>query len=224
MKRLLIAIVMLGVAGSAWAQATPATQPASAYQPYDESRGYVAGMIGVTFGNKTSSIFGAEVGMKVGEIFEIFAEGGRMTDVTTSGTDAAAAAMGGYLGTLGKGSAIWSVKTPANYGAVGARYLFPMFGHFEPYVAMTVGVANVEKKTSFALNGTDVTGSLPSLGVQLGSDLNGRANKLLLTFGGGLRVPFGRLLLDIGGRYGRIFTDPQGTNLLRLSAGVGFKF
>jgi len=224
MKRLLIAIVLLGVAGSAWAQATPATQAAPAYAPYDESRGYVAGTIGVTFGNRTSSTFGVEGGMKVGEVFEIFAELGRMTDVTTSGTDTAAAVTGAWLGTLGKGSVTWSVKTPANYGAVGARYLFPMFGRFEPYVAMTVGVANVDKQASFALNGADVTGSLPALGVQLGSDLYGQGNKVLFTLGGGVRVPFGRLLVDAGGRYCRIFTDPQGTNVLRFSAGVGFKF
>ncbi len=224
MKRLLIAIALLGVAGSAWAQATPATQAAPAYAPYDESRRYVAATIGVTFGNKTSSTFGAEAGMKVAEVFEIFAEGGRMTDVTTSGTDTAAGVIGTYLGALGKGSATWSVKTPANYGAVGARYLFPLFGNFEPYVAMTLGVANVDKQASFALNGADITGALPALGVQLGSDLSGRGNKVLFTLGGGVRVPFGRLLVDAGGRYCRIFTDPQGTNVLRFSAGVGFKF
>jgi hypothetical protein len=222
MKRLMIAIVLVGIAGSAWAQTTPAAPQGS--QRYDESKGYVAVDLGGTFSHKTSSTFGAEVGYKFGDIFEVFAEGGRMTDVTTSGTDAAASTIGLYLGTLGKGSSTWTVKSPANYGAVGARYLFPMTGNFEPYVALTLGVANVEKKVSFALNGTDVTGSLPTYGVQVGNDLGGRTNSAMVTFGGGVRMPFGRILVDLGGRYGRIFTSPDGTNLLRLFAGVGFKF
>jgi hypothetical protein len=224
MKRLLIAIVLLGIAGSVWAQTTPAPQAAQTYKPYDESKFYVAGMAGVTFGNKTSSTFGVEAGMKVGDILEVFAEGGRMTDVTTSGTDTAAATIGSFLGTQGKGSATWTVKTPANYVAIGARYLFPMFGNFEPYAAMTLGIANVSKQASFALNGADVTGSLSSLNVQLGKDLDGKTNNALFTLGGGVRMPFGAVLVDVGARYGRIFTAPEGTNLFRLHAGVGFRF
>jgi hypothetical protein len=224
MNRLLIAIVLIGMAGSAWAQTTPAPQAAQTYKPYDESRFYVAGMAGVTFGNKTSSTFGVEAGMKMGDILEVFAEGGRMTDVTTGGTDTAAAAIGSFLGTLGRGSATWSVKTPANYGAIGARYLFPASGKFEPYVAATVGIANVDKQVAFALNGSDVTGSLPSLGVQLGKDLAGKTNNALFMLGGGVRMPFGAVLVDVGARYGRIFTDPAGTNLFRLTAAVGYRF
>jgi hypothetical protein len=227
MKRILMAVVLLGVAGSAWAQATPAPPApaaAQAYKPYDESKFYVAGMAGVTFGNKTSSLFGAEAGMKVGDILEVFAEGGRMTDVTTSGTEAAAVALSTWLGTQGKGSATWTVKTPATYVAIGARYLFPMSGRFEPYAAMTVGLANVSKEASFAVNGADVTGSLQSLNVQLGRDLDGKTNNALLTLGGGVKMPFGPVIVDAGARYARIFTNPTGTNLIRLQAAVGYRF
>jgi opacity protein-like surface antigen len=147
-----------------------------------------------------------------------------MTNVTTSGTETAAATIGSYLGTLGKGSATWSVKTPANYVAVGARYLFPMSGKFEPYAAATLGIANVSKQVTFSLNGADVSGSLPSLGVQLGKDLDGKTNNALFMLGGGVRMPFGAVVADVGVRYGRIFTAPAGTNLFRLHAAVGYRF
>ncbi len=227
MKRLLLAIGLLGLAGSAWAQTppvAPAGQPDT--QRYDESRIYASVNVGGSFGNKTSSVFGAEVGLKVNDMFEVFAEGGRMTDVSTSGSDTAASIITTYLASLGMGSATGSVTTPANYAAVGVRYLFPLTNGFEPYVAASVGAANVEKKATFTVNGTDVTSalSLPPYSVQLGEDLSGKANKAMFTIGGGVRRPFGRILVDIGARYGRIFTNPEGTNFFRAFGAVGYLF
>jgi hypothetical protein len=219
MKRLLMTIVLLGLTGTAWAQASAVTQqPAGS----DTPRFYIGGVGGVTLGNVTSSTYGGEFGMRFGSSLEFFAEGGRMTDVTSSDTETAAAAIGGFLNTLGKGTATWTVTSPTNYGAAGIRYLFGS-GSFEPYVAVTLGVANVERKTTYALNGSDVTGSLESLGVKLGEDLAGKTNNFLLTAGGGVRMPLGAVMVDIGVRYGRIFTDP-GTDTFRLYAGAGFRF
>jgi hypothetical protein len=222
MKRLLIAIVLMGIAGTAGAQTTPAAhQP---YQGYDETRAYIGAIVGATFGNKTGTIYGVEAGIKLLDSYEIFIEGGRMTDVTTSGTQDAANAIGSFLAGLGKGSATWSATTPVNYGAVGARYLYPLSEKIEPYVAVSLGMANVEKKASFALNGSDVTGSLSSYGVQLGQDLSGKSNKFMATLGGGIRVNVNRLLFDAGIRYGRILTKPEGTNVFRIHVGAGYKF
>jgi hypothetical protein len=219
MKRLLMAVVLLGIGSTAWAQASSMTQQAAGGKT---SRIYVDGFGGVTLGNTTSSTFGGEFGMKFGGAFEIFGEGGRMTDVTSSATEDGAAAIADYLGTLGMGTASWTAKTPVNFGAAGLRYLFPA-GRLEPYVAATVGMANVERDTTFSLNGSDVTGSLPALGVALGEDLAGRSNNLLLTVGGGVRMPFGAFLVDVGARYGRIFTDP-GIDTFRIYAGAGIRF
>jgi len=221
MKRLMMAIVLLGVASTVWAQASSVTRPAAAGS--GESKFYLSGLAGVTFGNTTSSTFGGEFGMKFGDSFEVFGEAGRMTDVTTSDSDAAAATIGGYLATLGKGTPTWTVKTPVNYGAVGVRYLFPHAGRMEPYLAVSLGGANVEKKTTFALNGTDITGSLSGFGVTLGTDLAGRTNNFMATAGGGVRLLFGSVLADVGIRYGRIFSDP-GTDTFRLYFGAGYKF
>lgn len=225
MKRLLIAIVLMGVAGGAWAQTTtPATPTHQPYQGYDETRVYVGAIVGATFGNKTGTVFGAEAGIKFMDTFEIFVEGGRMTDVTTSGTQDAANKIGSFLSSLGKGTATWSVTTPINYGAVGGRYLFFVSDKIEPYVAVSVGMANVERKASFSLNGSDVTGSLSSYNVQLGTDLSGKSNKFMTTLGGGVRITVNRVLIDGGVRYGRIFTSPEGTNVFRIHIGAGYKF
>jgi hypothetical protein len=219
MKRVLMTIVLLGITSAAWAQASSVTQqPAGS----TTSRIFVGGVGGVTFGNVTSSTYGGEVGFKLGDSLEIFGEVGRMTDVTGSATADAAAAVGNYLNTLGKGAVTWTVESPANYGAAGVRYLFGS-SRIQPYVAATVGVANVERNTTYMLNGTDATASLPSIGVQLGQDLAGKTNNLLVTAGGGVRIPFGAVLVDVGARYGRIFTDP-GTDTFRIYAGVGFRF
>jgi hypothetical protein len=220
MKRLLMAIVLLGMASTTWAQASSITQqPAGG----NSSRIIVGAVGGVTLGSVTSGTFGGEVGFKVGRSLEVFVEGGYMMDVTGSATTDAAAVIGNWLGTLGKGSATWTVESPAFYGAGGVRYLFGTGGSVEPYVAATVGVANVERKTTYALNGSDITASLPSYGVQLGQDLSGKSNNFLFTAGGGVRIPLGSILVDVGARYGRIFTDP-GTDTFRLYAGVGFRF
>jgi len=218
MKRLLVAVLLLGVTGTAWGQASSVTQqPAGG----SSSRVYIGAVGGVTLGHVTASTYGGEFGYKW-IAFELFAEGGRMTDVTSSATADAAAAIGNYLGTLGLGEASWTVSSPANYGAVGARYLF-LAGAIVPYVAVSMGVANLEHDTAYSLNGSDVTESLPSLGVQLGDDLDGTTNNLLLTAGGGLRISLGPLQLDVGARYGRIFSDP-GTDTFRVYAGAGFRF
>ena len=220
MKRLLMAIVLLGMTSTAWAQASSITQqPASG----SSSRLVVGAVGGVTLGNVTSGMFGGEVGFKVGPSLEVFAEAGYMMDVTGSATADAAAEIGNWLGTLGQGAASWTVESPSFYGAGGVRYLFGTGGSVEPYVAMTMGLANVERKTTYALNGSDVTGSLPSLGVQLGEDLAGKTNNFLLTAGGGVRIPLGAILVDVGARYGRIFTDP-GTDTFRLYVGAAFRF
>jgi hypothetical protein len=207
------------MSGTAWAQATSMTQQPAQVGP---KRIFVGATGGVTLGNTTGGAFGGEVGFRFGDSVEFFGEGGRMTDVTTSDTEGAAQAVVDYLNTLGQGTASYSAETPVNYGAVGLRYLF-LAGPTEPYVAVSVGVANVERNTAFSLNGSDVTGQLPSLGVALGEDLSGRTNNLLTTVGGGVRIPLGSVIVDVGARYGRIFTDP-GIDTFRVYAGVGFAF
>ena len=58
----------------------------------------------------------------------------------------------------------------------------------------------------------------------MGRDLDGKTNNALLTLGGGVKMPFGPVIVDAGARYARIFTNPTGTNLIRLQAAVGYRF
>ncbi len=221
MKRLLIAVVLLGVAGSAWAQAQkPSTAGPSDYKYYVSFGG------GGNFGDQSSGTFGGEAGYRLKSKIEIFIEAGRLADVSTGAMKDAASTITTYLNSLGIGTASSTLKTPANYGAVGVRYLFDTGSRYVPYVAATVGGANVNKETTFSVNGADVTAALPNppYGVTLGQDLSGRTNKALITAGAGVRVPFGRLFVDVNVRYGRIFTAGTGTNTTRLVGAIGYRF
>jgi hypothetical protein len=221
MKRMLMAVVLVGVAGNGWAQA----QNPPAAGPLDYKY-YVSVGGGVNFGNQSSGTYGGEAGYRLKSQIELFAEAGRLSDVTSGAMKTAAATVTTFLDGLNLGSASSSLKTPANYGAIGARYLFTGRTHYVPYAALTIGGANVDKKTSFSVNGANVTSALPNppYGVALGKDLAGRSNNFLLTLGGGVRFPFGHLFADVNLRYGRIFTSGTGMNTTRLVAALGYGF
>lgn len=220
MKRLLIAIVLSGVASGAWVQGRTPTWLA------DDYKGYVAGVGGGTYAGKGGALFGGEVGWKLAENVEVFGEVGRMTDITSSSSKDAADTVAAYLNSLGLGTATGSVKTPVNYGAVGVRYFVMTTDRYQPYLVASVGGANVERKPAFTVSGADVTGSLSSTtyGVQLGKDLDGKSNRAMVTAGGGVRVPVGRMFVDANVRYGRVFTEVKGTSIVRFTAGVGYRF
>lgn len=218
MKRFVIAAVLLSLAGVASAQ-TPA--------PAEPSRGYVSVLGGGNFGNQSSGTFGGEVGYTVMPNIEVFGEAGRITNAATSGMQDSVGVVAKYLGTLGKGSASGSTQAPVNFGGAGLRYVVDLGTPFQPYVAFSVGVANVEKKPSFIVNGVDVTSSLASApyNVNLGADVQSKANSLYFGVGGGVRARFGsRLMADAGVRYGRISNDGSPINTLRVYGGVGFCF
>ena len=87
------------------------------------------------------------------------------------------------------------------------------------------GMAQVKKDVSFSINGSDVTSTLPQLGVVLGTDLSGSETKPMLTLGGGAVWPvWQRLIVDFQFRYGRVFTEDEGLNLSRAGVGIGVRF
>jgi opacity protein-like surface antigen len=206
-----LAAVSVCIAGVAQAQ-TPAA-PAL-------SRRYAEFAVGPTFGHRSDVSFGVEGGIPINESFDVFAEGGRMRNVSTSDLDAAAAVVAQYIGGTG------SAKQSVGYFDVGVRYLIPTTFQIEPYVSLGVGAAKVTRSATFAVGGTDVTSQLlDRFGVQLGGDLSETETKALLAFGLGAHFNVSkRLIGDISYRYGRIFLVGQGLNTNRLSFGVGVRF
>ena len=105
------------------------------------------------------------------------------------------------------------------------KFLIPLEqSKVRPYVLGGFGVARVENQVAFQFGGTDASSSLAQY-VTIGSDLSGDVTKPMLTLGGGVVWPaWQRLILDFNYRFGRIFTDTQGTSVSRAGLGVGVRF
>src|SRR5580765_1550152 len=169
-----LAAGMLALASVAGAQ-TPATA-----SPPDQ--GYVEGVIQSAFGNVTSQSYGAEFGFTVRQNIQVFGEVGKVRDVATASIGAAAQSIAGFLSQT-QANVAYQVKQPVTFGVAGLKFIVPTEGKLRPYVLAGGGVANVTQDVSFTVGGADVTSSLPSLGVTLGTDLSGSFTKPMLVVG-----------------------------------------
>jgi opacity protein-like surface antigen len=144
-----------------------------------------------------------------------------MSNVATAALDQRAA----LIATPATGISSFSTAQRAVYVDAGARYQPPVaFGRLHPYGLLGLGFASVKTSTTF---GASSNGTI----VETGNDLNSTLDKLLLTAGVGVTVPFaGRYLVDISYRYGHIFPrtseidSDTGINTNRLQAGIGVRF
>lgn len=186
------------------------------------SKGYIEGIAQSAFGNVTSQSFGVEGGVSMTDTVQIFAEAGMIRDTApdTIGPAAQKIAVA-----LGSGSA-YSVAQPIGFGLIGLRYNIPMEGRaLHPYISVGGGLASVKRDVAFTVNGTDVTDTLDTYGVVLGSDLAGTQRKLMISGGVGLVYNITRtILFDANYRFGRIQTDGTSTNVNRVGGGIGFRF
>ena len=211
-----IVVGLASVAGTAHAQTAGA--PAA-------DRGYAAVTVGATFGHKSDSSIGGEVGYGLTDALQLFLEAGRMRNVATSDVNTRAQKIATAIG------ANASTVQKATYYDAGLKWRLPPYDRWRPYALLGVGAASVKTEASFSVGGNNVTSRLDQLGVQLGSDLSGTLTKIFLTVGVGTNVTFGtRFLADLGYRYGRIFPktsdidNDRGINTQRVQAGVGIKF
>ena len=187
----------------------------------DNSSGYVEFVAQSAFGNVTSQSFGVEGGVALTPSLAIFAEAGMVRDAAPKSIGASAQIIANSLG-AGSG---YSVRQPIGFGIVGIRYSFPFREKLHPYVMAGGGLARVKRDVTFSVAGVDVTSKLDTFGVVLGTDLAGSESKLMLSGGGGVVWnATGSLIFDAGYRFGRIMTDPTGTNLNRVGAGIGLRF
>ena len=144
---------------------------------------YAQFQTGLTVGSTVSGLFGGEVGLS-GKAFDLYFEGGKMLNTKTSEMDAAAKTIADALAAPGT-TVTYDAKQPVNYFDVGFWLRPPTTGKLQPYVGIGLGSAGVTRETRFIANGTDITGQLPQMGVQLGGDLQGEERGFFFTFGGG---------------------------------------
>jgi opacity protein-like surface antigen len=219
-------LVVIAVVGAADARAQ--TVPAAASQ---DSRFFADVNGGATFGAKSGSSVGLEVGARLfdgreSSGLDVLIEGGRMGTIGNAALDARAKLIADVIG--GTSSASYHVT----FGDIGVRYRLPMAGMVKPYVVLGVGIAKVETRSTYTVNGIDVTSQLLSTyGVQLGADLTDSLNKTMVMLGGGVNVTFaGRFFGDLSYRYGQILPKTDVIELdtavktQRLQVGVGVRF
>src|SRR4029079_3659347 len=129
-----------------------------------------------------------------------------------------------YLQTSQGKPATGTLEVPAFMAGGGVRFMLMKPGHITPYFSATAGAARMSKRPTFTLAGTDVTSSLPSYGVTLGSDLTGEETKA--AFGGslGVIVDQGRWYIDGGLRFTSIQTVGKATNVVGAAVASCFKF
>lgn len=219
MKRTVaVALGMMVLAGVASAQPPAGSDPATTAPRYIEVTGQI------TFGNTTSQAVSGEFGVFLRPTLALFVEGGGMRDVAGAPIVTAAQQIAAYLTTTQNAAGGYSVKQPVGYIVAGAKYALPVKSRLRPYVVVGAGGARVTQDAHFSVGGTDVTASLQQYNVVLGADLAGSITKPMVTFGLGANLSLGqRVLVDVGYRFGRIFTT-DGINVSRVGAGMGVRF
>jgi opacity protein-like surface antigen len=210
--------VTLGIGGLA--QAQTATGPSD-----PESRGYAEFVAHSAFGNAPSQSYGAEFGFRIAKDVQVFAEGGRTSNVApaTFGADAQIIAL--YLQQTQSAPVSFTAKEPITFGAGGLKYLIPTESKMEPYVLAGFGAARVKRNARFVVGGADMTTSLASLGVVLGTGLSGSSTKPMVTLGGGIAWPLWQAVtIDFQYRFGRIFDADRSITTHLAGAGLGVRF
>jgi opacity protein-like surface antigen len=213
---LLTATTVLG--GAAQAQTITASTP-------PQGGRYVQFVAHSAFGDAPSQSYGAELGINVWRHVQVFAVGGRTSNVAPLALGDHAQLIAGYLQRTQNGAISFMAEEPVAYGAAGLRYVIPTRSRAEPYVMGGAGVANVSRNVHFLVAGADVTSNMASYGVTLGSDLSGSATNPILHFGGGVTWPLWKpLRLDFQYRFGRIFAGDRRINTQLAGAGLGVWF
>ena len=201
-------------------------RPASQPLPPVVNRWYVGPTTAVAAGNNGGAV-GGEVGLRVRDHLDVFVDSGWFNNVVTDYQQGLSAPLLAYLQTTTGKAAASSVKRPAAYGAIGARWVFEgvrLPASLRPYVQGGIGGARVARKPTFTLGGADITSALPTYGVVLGADLKSTEHRPVATAGFGVLRPIGAMYLDLAYRVTYINTTGSSTKVNGLHVGVGWRF
>lgn len=179
---------------------------------------------GLSSVQNVGGLFGGEIGYRINKQFMIEGEGVWMQDTVRRANLDGIAGLATYLTTAQGKAATATIKAPATYGGGGFRFMLMPDGDVHPYIALGGGVAKVALTPTITIGGSDVTTSLSTYGVTLGSDFTGDVTKAAYTGGFGVMIDRNRLTVDIGLRLTSIQTEGQATNVLRASVGLGYRF
>ena len=203
--------------------AVPAAAQTAPAAPATTSGAVIGVYVGAGAVQNVGAIAGGSIGFKVSDNLILEAEGGWSQDAITRAKIDAIGGLATYLTSSTGKAATATLKAPASYGLAGIRYLFKS-GGVSPYIALNGGVARLALTPAITIGGSDVTTSLSTYGVTLGSDFTGDVTKA--AFGGGFGVLINRdkIAIDLGARVTSIQTEGQATTLTSARIGLLYRF
>ena len=175
-----------------------------------QERGHAAFVFGWTFGDETSSLYGAQFGAGVGRGFSIVGGIESLQDTLTSR----------YALFLNEIAEIPGVdvqaEIPAVYYGGGLRWTVPGAG-VSPFAQVEMGATKVSPEIVFTANGQDVTDQILAPG-----ELDETAFTFILA--GGLRGNIGdTFLVEVAFKFFDIMTEEE-LSLNKLSFAIGARF
>ena len=232
------AMLLVAMAAPVAAQTAPPPPVRSATQSAgdnEETRAYSKWHMGLLSGaqqvDRTGVTGGLEFGVRLRRGLHLVVEGGWMSDVVTGSRIDEINGYVDYVRTAYPASlpVTGEIEGTAIFGMAGLR-LIPdgkrtgESGGIRPYLMASAGMARVEYKPAFTIEGQAVSGGgIASFGVTLGRDLLGTTNKF--AYSGGAGLIFGDTwYLDLGVRITRIHTTDHPTTVKRLVIGMGRRF
>ncbi len=219
-------VLLAGPVTAQAAQAAGATEQAEPVRREDASttsRSFLGLLSGVQIVDRAAPILAGEFGFRVRKNLQLVVGSGRFANVVTESRVAEAASLASYIQQTQGKVATSDIDAPAWFGTVGLRYIYENAIGVRPYLLANVGLARVEFRPTFTLDGFDIGTLLNDYGVTLGRDLLGPGTHL--AYGGGAGVVVGdRWYLDLGVRLTRINTPDHATNVRRVSIGIGRRF
>ncbi|HEX5214132.1 MAG TPA: outer membrane beta-barrel protein [Vicinamibacterales bacterium] len=177
---------------------------------------FAGGLVGVTFGTETGAMFGGRVGFRVSRNLHLFADVGRITDVTPKEiSDQIDAALEFLPDDI---SVSLTAKTPTTYVAGGVRWSQTL-GRVGPFAEAGVGVGHITADIKLIIDGIDISDELRD---EIGDDAS--TTEFLFMFGGGVNFTISPVVsVDAGYRFTRIATDNPAVNCSAVYGMVVFR-
>lgn len=230
LQQLIAACVLTMIAAPVAAQTPPPGRPGDADEqraPYSRwSLGVVSGAQDVS---RTGITAGGAVSIRLRKFVHLAIEGGRLSDVVTGSRRTEIEGYAAYIRDAYRVPVTASIEGPTVFGLAGLTFMpdgkpAGESAGFRPYVTVTAGVARVEYKPAFVIDGQPTSGAgVLAYNVAIGRDLMGTTNRF--AYGGGAGFVFGDTwYLDLGARILRIHTTDHPTTVKRLVIGIGRRF
>ena len=230
LQQIIAACVLTMIATPVAAQTPPPSRPGDDEEqraPYSRrSMGVVSGAQDVS---RTGIAAGGTVTVRLRKFVHLAIEAGRLSDVVTSSRRTEIDGYAAYIRDAYGVPVTADIEGPTVFGLAGLTFMpdgkpAGESSGIRPYVTVTAGVARVEYKPAFVVDGQPTSGAgVLVYNVAIGSDLMGTTNRF--AYGGGAGFVFGETwYLDLGARVLRIHTTDHPTTVKRLVIGIGRRF